>query len=66
MGEEFAYSAIIYDPVRINFTARGATPELLNNWYAKVEFTPYILFHKESSSGSLSLLFLEGGLDRRD
>lgn len=60
MGEEFAYSAIIYGPVGINLTARGATPELLNDYNAKVDFTPYILFHKRSFSGSLSMFFSEG------
>lgn len=45
-GKEVAYSVIIYDPVGIKFTALGATPELLNEWYTKVDFAPYILFPK--------------------
>lgn len=45
-GRKIAYLVIIYDPVGINFTARGATPELLNDWYAEVDFAPYIMVFK--------------------
>lgn len=61
----FAYLAVFYGSGGIKFTAGGATPELLNDWYAKVDLVPYNFlkknFTKNHLAAPLPVLFFSKG-----